>query len=125
MAARAGAGSAPAAGGRGKANQPPRPRHVPQRTCVACRQVEGKRALVRLVRTEAGVVVDPSGKMAGRGMYLHANRRCWQAALKGGRIEQALRTKLSAENRQALAEFMQTLPEGEEPDGGAEQAGSA
>jgi predicted RNA-binding protein YlxR (DUF448 family) len=104
--------------GRGKAEQPPRPRHVPQRTCVACRRVEGKRSLVRLVRTEAGVVVDPGGKLAGRGMYLHQNRQCWQAALKGGRIEQALRTKLSAENRRALADYVQTLPESEElPEG--------
>lgn len=104
--------------GRGKTQQPPRPRHVPQRTCVACRRVAGKRSLVRLVRTEAGVVVDPSGKLAGRGMYLHQNQQCWQAALKGGRIEQALRTKLTAENRAALAEFMRALPESEDlPDG--------
>lgn len=100
--------------GRSKAKQPLRPRHVPQRTCVACRQVAGKRSLVRLVRTEAGVAVDPTGKQAGRGMYLHQNQQCWQAALKGGRIEQALRTKLTAENRAALAEFMRTLPENEE-----------
>ena len=106
------------AAGRSKANQPPRPRHVPQRTCVACRRVAGKRSLLRLVCTDAGVVVDPGGKLAGRGMYLHQNRQCWQAALKGGRIEQALRTKLTAENRRALAEFMQTLPESEElPEG--------
>ena len=86
---------------------------------MACRRVEGKRALLRLVRTSEGVVVDPSGKLAGRGMYLHANRQCWQAALKGGRIEQALRTKLSPADRQALADFMQTLPEGEEPESAA------
>jgi predicted RNA-binding protein YlxR (DUF448 family) len=53
-------------------------------------------------------------------MYLHANRQCWQAALKGGRIEQALRTKLSPADRQLLVDYMQTLPEVEEPDGAAE-----
>jgi predicted RNA-binding protein YlxR (DUF448 family) len=70
--------------------------------------------------------VDPSGKLAGRGMYLHQNRQCWQVALKGGRIEQALRTKLTAENRQALADFMQTLPENEElPDGPGDEKSPA
>ena len=87
-----------------------RPKHVPQRTCIACRQVGGKRGLVRLVRTEQGVAVDPSGKQAGRGAYLHRERRCWEVALKGYRIEQALRTKLSPESRRALVEFMETLP---------------
>lgn len=99
----------------------PHLRHVPQRTCVACRQVEGKRGLIRLVRTDAGVEIDEKGKRPGRGMYLHANQQCWQAALKGGRIEQALRVKLSAANRQALQAYAATLPAREElpdvPDG--------
>lgn len=88
-----------------------RPKHVPQRTCIACRQVGGKRGLVRLVRTEHGAVVDPSGKQAGRGAYLHPERRCWEVALKGYRIEQALRTKLSPESRRVLVEFMESLPD--------------
>jgi predicted RNA-binding protein YlxR (DUF448 family) len=96
------------------AKQQPRTRHVPQRTCIACRRVAGKRALIRLVRTDAGVEVDATGKRAGRGMYLHPNQQCWSAALKGSRIEQALRTKLSAANRQALQVFAATLPASEE-----------
>lgn len=87
----------------------PRPKHIPQRTCVACRQVAGKRALIRLVRTEQGVEIDPTGKKAGRGMYLHPNQECWGNVLRGNRIEQALRTKLTQENRQALLAYMQTL----------------
>ncbi|HSH77327.1 MAG TPA: DUF448 domain-containing protein, partial [Herpetosiphonaceae bacterium] len=34
----------------------PRPRHVPQRTCIACRETEAKRGLIRLVRTPEGTV---------------------------------------------------------------------
>ena len=89
----------------------PRPKHVPQRTCVACRQVEGKRALIRIVRTTSGVVVDPTGKLAGRGAYLHPVQRCWAIILRGNRIDQALRTKLSPGDRQGLVDYMQTLPE--------------
>jgi predicted RNA-binding protein YlxR (DUF448 family) len=92
----------------------PRPKHVPQRTCIACRKVEGKRGLLRLVRTEAGVEVDPTGKQAGRGAYLHPVQSCWQAVLRGNRIEQALRTRLTDENRQALLSFMATLPVADE-----------
>jgi predicted RNA-binding protein YlxR (DUF448 family) len=93
-----------------------KPKHVPQRTCIACRQVAGKRNLLRLVRTENGVVLDASGKLAGRGAYLHPYQSCWRAVLRGGRIEQALRTRLNEENRQALLAFMATLPESEATD---------
>lgn len=100
----------------------PRPKHVPQRTCIACRQVAGKRALVRVVRTSAGVEVDPTGKRAGRGAYVHATRRCWEQVLKGNRLEQALRTKLQAEDRVRLHEYVQSLPETED-EPSAEQVG--
>jgi len=43
-------------------------KHVPQRTCVACRQVKAKRELVRLVCVSDGSVeVDTSSKKTGRG----------------------------------------------------------
>jgi uncharacterized protein len=87
---------------------------VPQRTCIACRQIAGKRGLVRLVRTEVDVIVDPSGKMPGRGAYIHPSRECWAAALSGNRIQQALRTKLSEENRQTLADYMVNFPASEQ-----------
>ncbi len=88
-----------------------RRKHVPQRTCIACRQAEGKRGLIRLVRTEAGVEVDPTGKRPGRGAYLHPYQKCWKAVLSGNRIDQALRTRLSNESRKALLEFIVDLPE--------------
>lgn len=97
-------------------NRGVKPKHVPQRTCIACRQVAGKRNLLRLVRTEKGVEIDATGKLAGRGAYLHPYQNCWQAVLRGGRIEQALRTRLNEENRQALLAFMATLPESEAAD---------
>ncbi len=93
----------------GKHVKAQKPKHVPQRTCIACRETGGKRALIRLVRTDDGVVVDPSGKLPGRGSYLHAIQDCWRIALDGNRIQQALRTKLRPENRQALADFAETL----------------
>ncbi|MFN8443223.1 MAG: YlxR family protein [Caldilineaceae bacterium] len=90
-----------------------KPKYVPKRTCIACRKIEGKRALIRIVRTDSGVEVDPSGKKAGRGAYLCANQQCWEAALRGNRLDQALRTKISAENRQSLLAYAANLPEAE------------
>jgi uncharacterized protein len=93
-----------------------KPKHVPQRTCIACRKVAGKRALLRLVRTEKGVEVDATGKLPGRGAYLHPYQNCWKAVMQGGRIEQALRIRLNEENRQMLLAYMATLPATEADD---------
>lgn len=88
----------------------PRPRRVPQRTCVACRQVEGKRQLVRIVRTPQGSVeVDPTGKKNGRGAYLHADQACWDTALKRKALQHALKAELTEADRAALQGFRATL----------------
>jgi predicted RNA-binding protein YlxR (DUF448 family) len=65
--------------------------------------------MVRVVRTENGVHVDPSGKLAGRGAYLHDRRDCWERGLRGG-LTHALKTDLSPEDRTRLEAFMNTLP---------------
>ncbi len=92
------------------------PKHIPQRTCVGCRTVLSKRSLVRLVRRPEGVQVDPTGKLAGRGAYLHNRRSCWEKGLKG-LLAHALKTTLTTEDTQRLRQFMQTLPEEEEDTG--------
>lgn len=84
-----------------------RKRHIPQRTCVVCRQVFPKRELVRVVRTPEGkVIIDESGKQAGRGAYLCGQTSCWEGAIKGTQLEHALRTTLSADDKQGLAEYL-------------------
>ncbi|HOU00703.1 MAG TPA: YlxR family protein [Anaerolineaceae bacterium] len=87
-------------------------KHVPQRTCVGCRQVLSKRQLIRIVRSSEGVVIDPSGKLPGRGAYLHDQKSCWVKALKGS-LANALRTNIQEQDLAALRTFMETLPEGE------------
>ena len=62
--------------------QSSRPKHVPQRTCIGCREIRPKRELIRVVRTESGVEIDPTGKKSGRGTYLCKTKSCWDAALK-------------------------------------------
>lgn len=85
-----------------------RVKHVPQRTCVGCREVLPKRKMIRIVRTAEGVRVDPTSKLAGRGAYLHDRRECWERGLKGA-LANALKTTLSADERVNLEEFMSTL----------------
>jgi predicted RNA-binding protein YlxR (DUF448 family) len=81
-------------------------KHVPQRTCISCRKTGIKRDLVRLVRLpDKGVEVDLSMKKAGRGAYLCPDSKCWENALKSGRLEQALKTSLKTEDKEALVVY--------------------
>ncbi len=84
-------------------------RRIPQRTCVGCRQTLEKRSLIRLVRTSEGVKVDPTGKAAGRGAYLHDQHSCWEKGLKGA-LSSALKTEISADDLGSLRKYMESLP---------------
>ena len=92
-----------------------KPRHIPQRTCVACRRTTAKRELVRVVRTaEGGVEVDPTGKRSGRGAYLCPTPDCWRLTVQKGRLERALKTRVGARDKEALLQYAQSLePEAE------------
>lgn len=89
----------------------PRQRHVPQRTCVACRRSDAKRGLLRVVRDAEGrVLLDQTGKQKGRGAYLCRDPRCWEQALKRKTLERALRIEqIADDDRAALAEFARSL----------------
>lgn len=87
-----------------------RKKHVPQRTCVGCREILPKRKLIRLVKTETGIQLDPSGKMSGRGAYLHERRSCWERGIKGA-LAHALKMELSMEDRQLLLDYLAGLPD--------------
>ena len=82
-------------------------KHIPQRTCVVCRETNAKRTLTRIVRTTGeGVQMDLSGKQNGRGAYLCNQLSCWQNAVESNVLEKALRTTLTPDDRQRLREAM-------------------
>ncbi|MBN1993902.1 MAG: YlxR family protein [Anaerolineae bacterium] len=86
-----------------------RPKHKPQRTCIACRETKDKRDLIRVVRTPAGtIIVDPTGKANGRGAYLCRRAACWEKSLQKNLLERALKTVISSETQTALQIYFET-----------------
>jgi predicted RNA-binding protein YlxR (DUF448 family) len=87
-----------------------RRKHVPQRTCVGCRQAKAKRDLIRLVHTPEGqLVIDVTGKLNGRGAYLCRQRSCWEQAVTGNQVGKALKIEIGKSERQMLQDFAETL----------------
>lgn len=91
-----------------KAENKPK-KHIPQRTCIACREVNEKRSLVRIVKSPDGVRVDPSGRLPGRGAYLHESKECWEKALKRGALARSLKTEISSSDLEMLQAYMDNL----------------
>ena len=91
----------------------PQVKHVPERTCVACRTSRPKRHLVRLVRTPEGQVeVDKTGRRSGgRGAYLCPAQECWRLARARKSLDQALELQIGPDTWAALETYSQGLPE--------------
>ena len=62
-------------------------KRVPERMCVSCRQMRPKPELLRIVNTANGVVVDLTGKLNGRGVYLCKCKDCIIRALKNKKFD--------------------------------------
>ncbi|MCG0277260.1 MAG: YlxR family protein [Thermanaeromonas sp.] len=85
----------------------PRPRKIPLRMCVGCKARKDKRELIRIVRTpEHEVLIDPTGKKAGRGAYICPKLECLKKAAKSRALEKALGVQISPE---ILAELEASL----------------
>jgi uncharacterized protein len=93
---------------------PQKPRKIPMRMCVGCREMKPKKELIRAVRSPEGeVTLDPTGKKAGRGAYVCFDAACLRRALKQKQLDRALETRLSEETVRTLTETMEKLLHGE------------
>lgn len=89
-----------------------RRKHIPQRTCVACRKKTDKRQLTRIVQTlEDGLMIDPSGKLNGRGAYLCNDPKCWEMAINTPLLDKALRTTISSIDKETLRKHLLIVDE--------------
>lgn len=69
----------------------------PERTCVGCRRVRPRAALVRLVRDAEGRVrVDAGGAAPGRGAWVCPDDGCVERAALRGRLSHAFRQACEA-----------------------------
>ena len=56
----------------------------PERTCIACRRKGKKGELVRITDSPAGVIIDYTEKLPGRGAYICPEKECIEKLLKPG-----------------------------------------
>ena len=75
-----------------------KPRKIPQRQCVGCREMKDKKALIRVVRSPEGTIsLDFKGKLPGLGAYVCPNPECLRKARKSRALERAFDMAIPAE----------------------------
>lgn len=67
---------------------------IPMRQCVGCGEMKAKKELLRVLKTEDGVLLDVTGKKNGRGAYICANTECLKKARKSKGLERSLKVAI-------------------------------
>ena len=85
-----------------------KPRKIPQRQCVGCREMKDKKALLRVVKAPDGTVsLDFGGKKNGRGAYICPNPECLKKAIRSKALDRSLEVTIPEEVYQRLEKEME------------------
>lgn len=77
---------------------------VPERTCIVCREKSDKASFIRIVKTQNGIILDKTGKLAGRGAYICDKLECLQKCKKNHALNRAFKQEISEETYNQLLE---------------------
>lgn len=84
-----------------------KPRKIPQRQCLGCREMKNKKDLIRVVRSPEGEIsLDFVGKKPGRGAYVCPDAACLAKAKKNRSLERAFKAAVPLEVYDLLTEQM-------------------
>ena len=82
---------------------PMKPRKIPMRMCVGCREMKPKATLLRVVKPQEGDAhIDRVGKAPGRGAYVCDDIECLRKARKTRALERALDCRIEDDVFDAL-----------------------
>ena len=85
----------------------PKPKKIPQRQCLGCREMKNKKDLIRVVRSPEGEIsLDFKGKKPGRGAYVCPDAGCLAKARKSKALERAFETAIPTEVYDLLEQQM-------------------
>ena len=87
-----------------------KPKKIPMRMCVGCRESKPKRELIRVVRAPDGTVsMDPGGKKPGRGAYVCRQESCLMRAIRQKQLERQLEVQLTDDVAEALRQELEDV----------------
>ncbi len=78
------------------------------RKCVGCGELKPRENLIKITKDykDGNIVIEPDSKTFGRSAYLCYNQSCIEAALKKSKLNKALRTSQSLQDKLAFCRGM-------------------
>ncbi len=77
-----------------------------ERMCVVCRTHATPDNLIRLVRIDGAVMIDPTGKANGRGAYICKSQNCAELCKKRNSLNRAFKMTVDSNVYDQLLEFV-------------------
>ena len=88
-----------------------KPKKIPMRMCVGCREMKPKKELLRVVRSPEGEIsFDLTGRKPGRGAYVCHSQECLLRAIKQKQLERTFSAPISDAVRDALSAQIVDIP---------------
>ncbi len=84
-------------------------KHIPCRKCIGCREMLPKSSLIRIVKRDGVLKLDPGGKEDGRGAYICKNASCIATVKKKRGLERAFSMRVPEEIYTALESLSSNL----------------
>lgn len=81
------------------------PKKIPLRMCIACRTMQEKNSLLRVVKNNQGeIFVDFTNKANGRGAYVCNNKECFDKCIKTKALNRAFKCEIEDKVLEELKE---------------------
>lgn len=85
-----------------------KPKKIPMRMCVGCREMKPKKDLIRVVKSPEGEIsLDFTGKKSGRGAYICRSVECFGKARKARCLEKAFSCRIDDSIYEVMADELQ------------------
>lgn len=73
---------------------------IPERMCVACREMKSRDGLFRFVKLSQGGVItrNDKGNQPGKGLYVCRDRECWDRLFSRRNLKRTIAQRIDAES---------------------------
>lgn len=83
---------------------------IPQRQCIGCGEMKGKKEMIRVIKTAEGeILLDATRRKNGRGAYLCPSEECLKKAIKNKGLERSFKMAIPKEVYESLEKEMEVL----------------
>lgn len=70
---------------------------IPFRKCIGCGEMKPKKEMIRVLKTEEGIILDTTGRKNGRGAYICPSAECLKKAKKTKGLDRSFKMAVPEE----------------------------